>query len=91
MFGMPEIARFYGIVISLLYADDSKHHKPHVHAVYGEYEASIGIDGELLAGSLPVKQLKLVEAWLAIHEDELYAAWNKAVRKEAIGKINPLN
>ncbi|MBR5488045.1 MAG: DUF4160 domain-containing protein, partial [Phascolarctobacterium sp.] len=45
---------------------------------------------ELLAGSLPVKQLKLVQAWTAIHEEELYAAWNKAVRNEPFGKIAPL-
>lgn len=50
----------------------------------------MGIDGELLAGSLPVKQLKLVQAWAAIHEDELYEAWNKAVRNVPFGKIDPL-
>ena len=52
--------------------------------------ASVGIDGELIAGSLPVKQLKLVQAWAAIHEEELYAAWNKAVKSEPFGKIDPL-
>ena len=57
---------------------------------YAEYEAAIGIDGELLAGSLPVKQLKLVQAWAAIHEDELYEAWNNAVRNIPYGKIDPL-
>ena len=41
-----------------------------------------GVDGELLAGSLPTKQMKLVLAWAAIHEDELYAAWNNAVRNK---------
>ena len=49
-----------------------------------------GIDGELLAGSLPLKQLKLVQAWAVIHEDELYAAWNNAVRSQPFGKIEPL-
>jgi len=87
---MPEISRFYNIVIKMLFSDTGQHNKPHIHAGYSEYEASIGIDGELLAGSLPVKQLKLVQAWLAIHEDELYAAWNKAVRNEPVGKIEPL-
>ena len=48
------------------------------------------MDGELLAGSLSVKQLKLVQAWATIHEDELYAAWNKAVKNEPFGKIDPL-
>ena len=87
---MPELCRFYNIVIKMIYSDDGQHHKPHFHAIYGEYEASIGVDGELLAGSLPVKQFKLVQAWAAIHEDELYEAWNKAVRNIPFGKIDPL-
>ena len=60
---MPELCRFYNIVIKMLYNDDSQHHKPHFHVYFAEYEASVGIDGELIAGSLPVKQLKLVQAW----------------------------
>ena len=87
---MPELCRFYGIMIKMLYSDNVQHNKPHIHAYYGEYDASIGIDGELLSGNIPVKQLKLILAWLAIHEDELYAAWNKAVRNEPFGKIEPL-
>jgi len=67
-----------------------QHHKPHVHISYGEYEASVGIDGELLAGDLPAKQLKLVQAWTVIHEEELYKAWNLAVRNMAFEKIEPL-
>lgn len=76
--------------IKMIYMDDGQHNKPHFHVMYAEYEASVGIDGELLAGSLPVKQLKLVQAWAAIHEDELYAAWNNAVRGIPFGKIAPL-
>lgn len=59
---MPELSRFYGLIIKMLFMDDGKHHKPHVHVFYGDYEAFIAIDGELLAGSLPVKQYKLVQA-----------------------------
>ncbi len=87
---MPELARFYGIVIKMIFNDNGQHNKPHFHVYYGEYEASVGIDGELLAGSLPVKQLRLVQAWATIHEEELYQAWNSAVRGEAFGKIAPL-
>lgn len=57
---MPELSRFAGIIVKMLYNDTVQHNKPHVHVFYGEYQASIGIDGELLAGSLPVKQLKIV-------------------------------
>ena len=87
---MPELSRFFGIVIKMLFSDDDKHHKPHIHAYYGEYEASIGIDGELLAGNIPVKQLKIIQAWMIIHEDELYQAWNNAVREIPFEKIEPL-
>lgn len=87
---MPELSGFMGIIIKMLFKDTGQHNKPHIHVYYGEYEASVGIDGELLAGSLPVKQLKLVNAWLIIHEEEVYAAWNKAVKGEAFERIEPL-
>ncbi|MBQ3463783.1 MAG: DUF4160 domain-containing protein [Clostridia bacterium] len=87
---MPELSRFYNIIIKMLYSDNSQHHKPHFHVFYAGYEASVGIDGELIVGSLPVKQLKLVQAWAAIHEEELYKAWNNAVRNSPFDKIAPL-
>ena len=70
--------------------DTIQHNKPHVHVTYGEYRASVGIDGELLAGSLPQKQFKMLVGWLALHEEEAYAAWNKAVKGEHFDKIKPL-
>lgn len=74
----------------MLYSDTAQHHKPHIHAYYQDYEASVGIDGDLLAGSIPIKQLKLIQTWLVLHEDELYAAWNKAVQNIPFGKVEPL-
>lgn len=74
----------------MYFGDTKQHNKPHVHVCYGEYEAAIGIDGELLAGSLPYKQLKMVTGWLAFHEEEAYAAWNLAVRGEHFNKIKPM-
>ena len=53
--------------------------------------AAVGIDGEVLAGVLPEKQYKLVAAWLALHEDELYEAWNNAVQMKQLPKIRPLS
>ena len=87
---MPELSRFFNIVIKMMYNDDVQHHKPHFHVYYAEYEASVGIDGELIAGHLPAKQLKLVQAWAVIHEEELYAAWNRAVQSMPFKKIDPL-
>ena len=88
---MPELSRFKGIIIKLLFHDDTKHHKPHVHVSYGEYKASIAVDGDILAGSFPKKQLRLVQAWLILHEEEVYAAWNNAVAGKDFNEIAPLS
>ena len=79
------------MIIKLIFLDNDKHHKPHIHVYYGEYEASIGIDGEMLSGSLPVKKYKLLQAWMILHEDELYKAWNNAVRGIPFDNIKPLD
>ena len=71
----------------MLFRDTQQHNKPHVHVHYGEYEVSVGVDGELLAGSLPRRQLKIVAGWFALHEEEVYAAWNRAVQGEHFDKI----
>ncbi len=87
---MPELCRFEGMIIKLIFGDNVQHNKPHIHVYFAEFEASVGIDGELLSGSLPVKKLTILQAWMILHEDELYKAWNKAVRNEPFGKIEPL-
>ena len=87
---MPEISRFYNIIVRMYYNDTVKHNRPHIHVFYGDYEATIGIDGELLAGSLPVRQMKMVLAWVVIHEEELYREWNKAVVGKPVSRISPL-
>lgn len=82
---------FYGIIIRM-YMLDSKHHDlAHIHARYGEFEASIGIEeGEVLAGELPRKQLRLVQAWIELRRDELMAGWELAASGENPCKIAPL-
>lgn len=87
---MPELSRFAGMVIIMLFKDIQHHNKPHIHVYYGEYEASVGLDGEMLAGSLPGRQYKMLVGWMAFHEEELYAAWNNAVQGEHFNKIDPL-
>ena len=60
---MPIISMFYGIIIRMYVIDNLHHALPHLHARYAEFEASIGIEeGEILAGNLPRKQLRLVQA-----------------------------
>ena len=87
---MPIISMFYGI-IRLYLIDNKHHHLPHIHAKYAEFEASIDIgDGETLSGELPRKQLRLVQAWIELHRDELMADWELAVNGEKPYKIDPL-
>nr|VFK11464.1 MAG: protein of unknown function (DUF4160) [Candidatus Kentron sp. LPFa]VFK24540.1 MAG: protein of unknown function (DUF4160) [Candidatus Kentron sp. LPFa] len=89
---MPIISMFYGIIIRMYLSDDKHHHLPHIHAKYAEFEASIRIDdGEILAGKLPRKQLRLVQAWVELHRDELVANWEIAIDgSESPYKIDPL-
>ncbi len=82
---------FYGILILMYFYDDKKHSRPHIHAEYGEYEASIAIDdGSVLSGSLPKAKLKLVQAWIEIHQEDLLVDWKLAVAGEPVFKIDPL-
>ena len=71
---MPVISMFYGIIVQLYFFDTDRHNLPHIHIRYSEFTASIAIEtGELLAGDFPARQLKLVKAWIEIHQDELQA------------------
>jgi hypothetical protein len=82
---------FYGIIIRMYFLDDQHHGIAHIHARYGEFEVSIRIDdGEVLVGELPRKQLRLVQAWIELHRDELLADWELAVAGEQPYKIDPL-
>ena len=84
---MPEISRFYGIVIRMYGLD---HAPPHMHAVYAEHEALIGIENiEVIRGTLPTRARRLVFEWAELHQAELQEAWERARRLEPPGKIAP--
>ena len=88
---MPVISMFYGIIVSLYYFDQRKHHLPHIHVKYQDEEAVIAIlDGELLEGSLRTNKMKLVQAWIEIHREELMADWELASQGQEVFKIDPL-
>ncbi len=88
---MPAISLFYGVIIYMFYFDNRQHHKPHIHAHYGEFAAVIDIeDGTILEGELPRKKIKLVQAWLEIHRDDLMADWQLAIQGQELFKIDPL-
>ena len=88
---MPTISMFFGILVRMYLLDDKQHNLPHIRIVYAEHEATISIaDGSVLGGHLPRKQLKLVQAWIEIHTEELAADWSLAVSGQAPYKIEPL-
>ena len=85
---MPEISRFFGIVIKMYYND---HFPPHFHAEYGEYFLELGIDTfEILREDMPPRVMGLVLEWAVLHRDELRANWSRARSKEPLLPIDPL-
>jgi len=85
---VPEISRFFGIVVGMFYAE---HGVPHFHAVYGGDTASIEIrSGTVLEGTLPPRALRLVLEWTQLHERELLENWQRARRGEPLERIAPL-
>ena len=85
---MPEVSRFYGIVIRFYYRE---HPPEHFHAIYGEHEALIEIDtGRVHEGYLPAKALQLVEEWRSLHVDDLREAWRRSREQMSLEPIEPL-
>lgn len=72
---MPIISQFYGILIYIYREIGGHHNEPHIHAKYNEYESSIIIETGKWEGDMPIKQKKIIEAWVEIHKEELLAAW----------------
>ena len=85
---MPEISRFYGIIISMFFDD---HNPPHFHARYGGEKVVIHIkDLSILEGSLPPRALGLTIEWATVHREELLKDWELAARNKIPEKIEPL-
>jgi hypothetical protein len=85
---MPEISRFYGIIIAM-YHDD--HVPPHFHVRYEKYKAMISIkDLRILQGKLPSRVIGLVLEWASLHREELEKDWELAMKPAPLVKIKPL-
>jgi len=85
---MPEISRFFGIVIALYWME---HGVPHFHAKYGEHRAAFAInDLALIEGQLPPRVMGLVLEWAFLHRDELLDDWNRAAAMKPLMPIKPL-
>jgi len=89
-FVMPVLSLFYGIIVRMYKEVTGKHHKPHIHAEYARDEVVISLDGETLEGSIQANKLKLVEAWMEIHRDDLEANWKLLSKGEQCFRIEPL-
>jgi len=87
MMQMPTISMFYGVIITMYYQD---HNPPHVHVKYQNNKALVSAEGEIVDGTLPKKQLRLVQAWIELHRDEILANWELAQNKHELYKIDPL-
>lgn len=88
---MPSISMFYGIVIYIYFLDNKKHKLPHIHANYQGQEVVISIaDGEVLEGNIPKAKMRLVQAWIELHRDELVANWELVASGQQPYKIDPL-
>ncbi|MBD1876447.1 DUF4160 domain-containing protein [Nodosilinea sp. FACHB-131] len=71
---MPEITRFYGIIIKVFFGD---HPPPHFHAIYGEYNALVSIESlKIIEGDLPGRAQKMVTDWAAMYQQDLLKMWN---------------
>ena len=79
---MPEISRFYGIVIKMFFMQN-EHNPPHIHAIYGEYVSAIDINTlKVIEGDLPNKALSLVNEWLKVNQNELIQMWQEQKFKQ---------
>ena len=88
---MPEICRFFGIIITMYWEADAPHQTPHFHVRYNDYRASYGVDPVVqLAGALPRRQQRLVEAWAEIHQEELIQDWTLAQQGRMLFRIEGL-
>ena len=85
---MPEISRFFGIIIAMYW---DEHNPPHFHARYGKFNATVDIVSlQVLEGELPPRVLGFVIEWASIHKKELLNNWEKARNDKPLKKIEPL-
>ena len=88
---MPEISRFFGIIIRMFMEVGAPHHRPHFHAAYQNAKGVFALDPvECIGGDLPRTQQRLVEAWAEIHLEELLQDWNLLQSGQPPLKIEPL-
>jgi hypothetical protein len=88
---VPELSRFLGIIIRMYAEAGAPHHGAHFHAYYQDNVSIFGIDPvEMIAGELPARQQRFVEAWAELHQQELLVDWDRLQGGEKPLPIEPL-
>ncbi len=87
---MPVLSMFFGIIVRMYRETGGKHNLPHIHAEYGGEEIVIALDGRVLEGSIPRAKMKLLDAWMEIHREDLEANWKLLSGGEQFFRIEPL-
>jgi len=88
---MATLSTFFGLVISMFYGDNKQHKLPHIHVRCQNMKATFSIpDGEMIDGTLPQKKIRLIQAWIVLHEDDLMTNWELATNEQNIFRIDPL-
>lgn len=87
---MPVLSIFYGIIVRMYRENGGKHNMPHIHVEYAGDEMVMSLDGEILEGKIPKNKLKLLEAWVEIHREDLEANWKLLSEGEQFFRIDPL-
>lgn len=87
---MPVLSMFYGIIVRMYREMGGQHNLPHIHAEYSGEEVVVALDGTVLEGGIPRSKMKLLQAWLEIHRDDLEANWKLLSAGEQFFRIEPL-
>lgn len=87
---MPVLSTFFGIIVRMFKENGGKHKMPHIHAEYSGDEVVVTLDGEVLEGSIPKSKMKLLDAWIEIHREDLEANWTLLSNGEQFFRIDPL-
>lgn len=87
---MPVLSTFFGIIVRMYKENGGKHKMPHIHAEYSGDEVVVTLDGEILEGSIPKSKMKLLDAWMEIHREDLEVNWKLLSNGEQFFRIDPL-
>lgn len=87
---MPVLSTFFGIIVRMYKEMGGRHNIPHIHAEYSGEEIVVALDGTVLEGNFPKNKMKLLDAWMEIHREDLEANWKLLSNGEQFFRIDPL-